>query len=150
MNKLFEIHELSHWSVIAFIGNRVIREVRITTYLYPDKTFAGQDTAYVDRLVKDTTYYHIPEFIHKKGSYNIVQSDFEYVESHLDALSFTTFIQVKDLLAFVKQHPIVFIEDYENVHNCEWATIEMCNVIEKKMTDILRVYLRRLKKYEME
>ena len=41
MNKLFEIHELSHWSVIAFIGNRVIREVRITTYLYPDKTFTG-------------------------------------------------------------------------------------------------------------
>lgn len=147
MNKVFEISEECEWGLFSFIEVQGIREIRVLTYMYPDNTVMKQDTTYSLKYERDTTDYRAPLFIYKMNSYEIVQSDLQYIEGHMDELSLNTYKKVRKLLDYVKEHPILFIENEEDIPNSEWTKLGVFMTFRKIVIDITRSYRYQLEKY---
>lgn len=147
MNKVFEISEECEWGLFSFIEVQGIRETRILTYMNPDNTVAKQDTTYSVKYESDTTDYRVPLFVYKMNSFDTVQSDLAFIESHINELSLSTYKKVKKLLDYVKEHPILFIENEKDIPNSEWTKLSVFMPFRKMVNDITRTYLSQLEKY---
>ncbi len=147
MNKVFEISEECEWGLLSHIEVQEIREGRILVYMYPDNTVAKCDTTYSTKYESDTTNYKVPLFVYKLNSYDIVQSDLAYIESHIDELSLKSYKKVKKLLDYVKNHPILFIENERDIPNSEWTRLGVFMSFRKIVTYITRSYLQQLEVY---
>lgn len=115
--------------------------------MYPDNTVAKRDTTYSMKYESDTTNYRVPLFVCKINSYETVQSDLSYIENHIDELSLNTYKKVKKMLDYVRDHPIIFIEDGKEVPNSEWTSLGVFMSFRKIVNDITRSYLKQLVKY---
>lgn len=147
MNKVFDISGEMSMILFPFIKMVNYRNALVTTYMSTTGVFLGRDTTYSNSVESDTTYYHLPQFLYERESFETVKADLGFIESHIDDLSYISYKQIKDLLEFVKKHPITLVESVDDVPNNEWTRLSVYKTFNKKLSDIIKQYYLRLNQY---
>lgn len=147
MNRVSTLWSECYLYNVVTIGEHHIMETQPILYIDNNGQVVKRDTLKTEKIKNDTTSVHIPSFAYKRDSYEMFIESLDYIRRNLDNLSPQTYASVVEMLSFIDDNPIIWIDNEAERIDSPWTKQEVYSGFFDRLGSIYAAYLKKQRKF---